>query len=186
MTGDVAAAAVIDALESAGIPYMVVGSFSSNLYGVPRSTQDADIVVQADSAGIARLRDRLGQVLRWEPQTSFETVTATMRQVLEVPESGFKVELFLLSNDPHDQERFARRTRVPMLGREVCAASAEDVVITKLRWSRQGRRGKDVEDVRAVVAVSGHRLDWNYIYNWCDQHSTRALLDEIRRSLPPL
>jgi hypothetical protein len=33
--------AVIDALESVGIPYMLVGSYSSNVYGVERSTQDA-------------------------------------------------------------------------------------------------------------------------------------------------
>ncbi len=186
MTGDAATAAVIDALENAGIAYMVVGSFSTNLYGVPRSTQDADIVVQADAAGIARLRARLGPVLRWEPQASFETVTATTRHVLDVPGSGFQVELFLLSDDPHDQERFRRRTRVSLLGREAYAASAEDVVITKLRWSRLGRRSKDVEDVRAVVAVSGDRLDWNYIHHWCDQHGTRALLDEVRRSIPSL
>jgi hypothetical protein len=29
-------------------------------------------------------------------------------------------------------------------------------------------------------------LDWNYIYRWCDQHGTRDLLDELRRSLPPI
>ncbi len=184
MTGDVAVVAVIDALDQAGIPYMVVGSLSSNLYGVPRSTQDADIVVQVDAAGMARLRGRLGQMLHWDPQTSFETVTGTDRHVLEAPDSGFEIEPFLLSDDPHDQERFARRTRVPMLAREVCVASAEDVVITKLRWSRQGRRGKDIDDVRAVIAVSGHRLDWNYIDRWCDRHGTRALLDEIRPSTP--
>ena len=34
-----AVVAVIDAL---GIEYMVVGSLSSNFYGVPRSTEDAD------------------------------------------------------------------------------------------------------------------------------------------------
>ena len=45
MTGNEATLAVIDALEACSIPYMLVGSYSSNVYGVERSTQDADFVV---------------------------------------------------------------------------------------------------------------------------------------------
>jgi hypothetical protein len=36
------------------------------------------------------------------------------------------------------------------------------------------------------MAVQGDRLDWDYIHRWCDAHGTRALLDEVRASLPPL
>ena len=35
-----ATAAVIDALEQAGIPYLLVGAFSSNAHGIARSTKD--------------------------------------------------------------------------------------------------------------------------------------------------
>ena len=37
MTGHEATLAVIDALEGCSIPYMLVGSYSSNVYGVERS-----------------------------------------------------------------------------------------------------------------------------------------------------
>lgn len=40
------ALAVIDALEAERIPHMLVGSFSSNFYGIPRMTQDADLVIE--------------------------------------------------------------------------------------------------------------------------------------------
>jgi hypothetical protein len=33
---------VIDKLNEQRIPYMIVGSFASNLHGVPRTTHDAD------------------------------------------------------------------------------------------------------------------------------------------------
>lgn len=36
---------LLDALESEKLPYMLVGSFSSNFYGIARSTQDIDLVV---------------------------------------------------------------------------------------------------------------------------------------------
>jgi hypothetical protein len=45
MTGEEAALAVIETLESLRIPYMLVGSFASNFYGIPRATNDADFVV---------------------------------------------------------------------------------------------------------------------------------------------
>ena len=184
MTSDEAVVAVIAALAAEGVPYMLTGSLASNLYGIPRSTNDADFVLQIDAGGLGALRARLEPALRWEARLSFETVTSTTRQILEVPGIGFRIELFFLTDDPHDAERFARRRRVPALGREVYVPSAEDVVITKLRWSRQGQRNKDRDDVRAVVAASGDRLDWDYVHRWCDVHGTRALLDEIRRSIP--
>ena len=184
MTNDEAVAVIIDALAAEGIPYMLTGSLASNLYGIPRSTNDADFVLQIDTGGLDPLRARLTPALRWEAQLSFETVTATARQILEVPGIGFKIELFFLTDDPHDVERFARRRRVTAFGREMYVPSAEDVVITKLRWSRQGQRAKDRDDVRAVVAASGEQLDWDYLHRWCDAHGTRALLEEIRRSIP--
>ena len=48
MTGNQAALTVAEALESCDIPYMLVGSYSSNFYGVDRSTQDADFVIELE------------------------------------------------------------------------------------------------------------------------------------------
>jgi hypothetical protein len=41
---------VADALKACGIAYMLSGSFASNFYGIPRSTKDADFVVQLQTA----------------------------------------------------------------------------------------------------------------------------------------
>ncbi len=117
---------------------------------------------------------------------SFETVTMRRRYVADVIGTPFKIEFFLLNDDPHNQERFRRRRRVPLLDRQVWIPSVEDVIITKLHWAMLGRRSKDRDDVRDVSAVQGDRIDWDYVHRWCDQHGTRALLDEIRASIPPI
>ena len=52
----------------------------------------------------------------------------------------------------------------------------------KVRWAR----GRDQDDVRAVIGVQGEQLDWPYIESWCGQHGTKALLEEIRRTVPKL
>ena len=58
--------------------------------------------------------------------------------------------------------------------------------MTKLRWGILARRSKDLDDVRNVIAVQADRIDWDYVHRWCEQHGTRALLDEIRASIPPI
>jgi len=175
--------ASIDALERAGVPYVVVGSLASSLYGIPRSTRDADFVIQLAGESLASIMRELGDRFVMEPQGSFETVTATTRNVINVKDGLFQIELFHLSDDPHDRLRFQRRQRVPMFSRETYALTAEDVVITKLRWSRQGQRLKDVDDVRSVIAVQGDKLDWEYVRHWCDEHGTRELLEDLRSSV---
>jgi hypothetical protein len=186
MTGDEATLAVIDALETLQIPYLLVGSFSSNLYGVARSTHDADFVIHLGEESITRLANHLGPQFRLDPQMSFETVTCTRRHIMEVVGIPFKIELFYLSDDLHDQERFRRRRRVQLLGREISFPTVEDVIITKLRWTRGGKRTKDWDDILNVIAVQGDRIDWDYVHSWCDWHNTRAVLDEIRASIPPI
>ena len=64
--------------------------------------------------------------------------------------------------------------------------TAEDVIITKLRWFAKVRRNKDWDDARDVIAVQGDALDWDYIHSWCDKHGTRQILGEIQKSIPPL
>ena len=186
MTSDEATVKVIDALQSLGISYILVGSLSSNYYGVARATKDAYLVVQLGSESVRRLADHLGPPFVLDPQMSFETITMTTRHILTLVEIPFTIELFHLSEDAHDQERFRRRRQVSMNDRHVSLPTAEDVIITKLRWCLRSPRSKDWDDVRNVIAVQGEAIDWEYVYSWCDRHGTRAILDEIRASIPPM
>jgi hypothetical protein len=174
---------VIDALEKNAVPYMAVGSFSSNVYGKPRSTKDADFVVELGDTPLSRVVSDIGPHFVLESQMSFETVTSTSRYRLHHRDTKFLIELFMLSDDPHDRERFRRRVAGEIGGRRAFVPTAEDVVITKLRWSRQGQRPKDLEDVRGVLKVQRGRLDLNYMRGWCDLHGTSALLDKLLAEL---
>jgi hypothetical protein len=182
MTSEEVIVAVIDALWAVDVPFMVVGSLATNFYGIPRSTRDADFVIQIPPP-FASLTERLGANLRLAAQASFEGVTGTVRHRIEAKGTSFTVELFELSDDPHDVSRFARRRRVRLLGKDVFVATAEDTIVTKLRWAMQPGREKDVDDVRSVIAVQGDSLDWTYVQQWCNQHGTSALLESIRRAV---
>ncbi len=68
---------VAEALEACGIPFLLSGSFASNFYGIPRSTRDADFVLQAAARRRAGIRETIGRRLPPRPQLSFETNTGT-------------------------------------------------------------------------------------------------------------
>lgn len=170
---------VVDALNREKIPAMLVGSFSSNYYGIPRSTEDVDFVIQFESNLTPDFVRILGGQFEPESQLSFETNTGTQKQEFKVKGTEFKLELFRLSDDPFDQQRFKTRQRVTVAGREVWFPRAEDVIVMKLRWFR----AKDKEDVKDVMYVQRDKLDWAYIENWCRQHGSLARLRELRRTV---
>ena len=182
MTPEEATAAVIDALDALQIPYMLAGSLSCNYYAIPRSTQDADFVVQLEAGAISSLAVALVRHSNWIDRCRSRPSRSRGVMSLRLTDGAFVVELFLLSDDAHDQERFARRRRERILDRDVAIPTVEDVVITKLRWSHAGGRRKDIEDVENVIAVQGDRIDWDYVNSWCDRHGTRELLDRLRQT----
>jgi len=114
VTADEALIAVLDGLDSVGVPYMIVGSLASDFHGIPRSTRDADLVVDLGPGHLERLAGVL---------------------LVELVGSSFVCELFLCSDDAHDRERFSRRLRVRLAGRTAWVSSAGDAIVTKLGFA---------------------------------------------------
>jgi len=170
---------VIDTFNQAKIPYMLVGAFSSNAYGIARSTNDIDIVVQLGDYPLEQIVKNLSGEFRLDPQTGFERVTATKRYRLVHQSSRFEVDVFELSDDPHDRKRFEQRIASSFFGRAIYLPRPEDVIITKLRWAKGTGRGKDLEDVENILNVQGKNIDLVYVRQWCKEHGTVDILETI-------
>ena len=134
---------------------------------------DDSIVVHLGSVDAAQLAARIGPRFKLDPQ----------RHLLQIRDSSFQIQLSLLSDDHHEQQRFERRLRVPFLDRQTWLPTVEDVIVMKLRWAGHGQRNKGIDDVRNVIAVQGERIDWDYVHGWCEKHGTRQQLDAIRGSI---
>ncbi|MBX3741874.1 MAG: hypothetical protein KF712_12830 [Akkermansiaceae bacterium] len=179
MKGNDALLALVRAFTAADFPYMVVGSYSSNFFGIPRSTKDADVVVHLPPERWVELPGILPDGIDLDDQMSFEMVTSTRREILRVAGSIFEIELFRLSDDPHDRSRFSRRRKEEIFpGECVYLPTPEDVIVQKLRWAASAKRPKDFSDTVAVMQVQGTGLDWNYIEEWCGKHGTLNLMQE--------
>ena len=173
-----ATAAAVDALEACEIDYMVVGAFSSNAYSIGRSTKDADFVVALRTGQLTALMQRLGAEFHLDRQLQLETLTGSKRNIVTYLPTKFQIELFRLNDqDEHHVERFRRRYRKMLneINREVWLPAVEDVLIQKLRWQRR----KDLDDIVAVLSVSGPIIDWSYLRSWTTKHGTDMLLQEL-------
>ncbi len=181
MKGNDAVKALVAALEQLGIDYMITGSYASNVHGVPRSTQDADFIIEAPPEEVSRLLATLEPPMQADPQMLFETITSSLRWVVRLDRSPFVMELFLLNSHPFDRSRFDRRVREEVLpGALAWLPTAEDVIVQKLRWSARGKRPKDFADACAVIGVQAGKLDWPYIEKWCAELDATAALAEAR------
>lgn len=101
---------VIQALEDAGIEYMITGSVVSSLQGEPRSTHDIDLVVAIERLAIKRLLDAFPPPHFYLDEDSM--IDAIQRQsmfnLIDVDE-GNKVDFWILTDESFDRSRFARK-----------------------------------------------------------------------------
>jgi len=187
MTVEQLAAMVIAACEQEGVEHMLTGAFAHGLYGIPRSTKDVDVVLSLIGANpFQRVTQRLSEIVEFEQQIQFDTLTWGKRQVGQsISNPPFKVELFELFDDPFVQAQFQRKRKMfsVQLQRDAWLPTPEDVVVQKLRWGRN----KDLDDARDVLAVQGpETLDMTYIRNWCGIHGTLERLETALDGIPPL
>ena len=180
MSGEEALSVLLGLLGELEIPHMLVGSYSSNFYGIPRSTKDADLVLQIEGEQLVALGKVLPSEIRMEEQSFFEMVTATRKELLYVEGSAFQIELFHLSEDEFDQTRFKNRVEIDYFeGVKTFLPRVEDVIIQKLRWAKGGERQKDFDDVVSILKVY-EPIDFDYIKSWCSKHGSSKLLEEAR------
>ena len=183
MTVSEAIRIVLTLLERRGGDYLLVGGIAAIHHGIPRFTKDADFVVSMSAEALAAFLAEMPPGFRVDPQARMELFTGTMRWVVNVPAADYDMEFFLLGSDPHYAEEFRRRERVrlPVVEMDAWLASAEAIIIQKLRWLRL----KDQQDIEGIVGLKGRALDFPYIEKWCAIHGTQARLDELRRLIPP-
>jgi len=175
---------VVAALVEVGVPYMVAGSFASNLHGVPRMTQDADIVVDADEAAVLRLVHLLERDFYLSEEAALDAVRRRRMFNAIHFDTGFKVDLIIKKNRPFSTEELRRREPGPLAGKQVDFATAEDTILTKLEWAKLGDSERQYADAVGLIQVQEPRLDWPYLRRWATDLGVAHLLERARRVSP--
>jgi hypothetical protein len=155
------------ALDAEKIPYFVTGSFASSAHGVPRSTNDIDIV-------IGPTREQLDRLLQHFPSADYATDRddafdafrrGSLFNVVDYA-TMWKVDFIVKRSTPFDASRFLRRSIVNIAGVELYSASPEDILLTKLWWAKLGESDRQLNDAIGIIQVQGEKLDRDYVERW--------------------
>ncbi len=170
---------ITQALEQAGILYMLSGSTAMNYYAQPRMTRDIDLVVAIQAVEIARLAVHLGEDYYFDEQAAQAAIAHESLFNLLHHASLVKIDCIVRKSHPYRQAEFTRRRRVDFGGFPVWIVSAEDLLLSKLDWLKDSRSEMQFRDVRNLVDMAP-QLDWAYLRHWADQLGILSLLEEVR------
>ena len=174
---------ILDKLEGCGIDYMLTGSFASNMHGVPRTTYDADIVIEIEPGSLDEFVRSLGNEFYASREAAREALSSrSMFNVIHL-ESGFKVDFIIRKPRPFSKEEFSRREKGLLLGESRWFATPEDVILAKLEWSRLGESERQFGDAVNVAKVQKEELDRSYLEKWAKELGIQKLLQRLFKEL---
>lgn len=168
--------------EQLHIPYLIGGSLASILYGMVRTTQDADIVAEMREEHkepfVSTLQDEFyidddmiaGAIQR---HSSFNIIHR---------ETFFKVDVFIPAPRSFLQSQLTRAQRHTFtFETEVSAkfATPEDTLLAKLEWYRLGDEASDRQwrDILGIIKTRADKLDLTYLQKWAEEIQVSNLLE---------
>lgn len=174
---------LLAALDRLEIPFVIGGSVASGTHGIPRQTNDIDVVAKITPEIIADFCAVLAPAF-WADAEDAELAIRLGRafDVIHL-NSAYKFDIFSAGEDRFIHSQLARRryitTTVPGLENvEFPVASAEDTILAKLVWFRKGGEVSDRQwhDILGVLNVQAGQLDMRYLQEWAEELGVADLL----------
>ena len=162
-------------LDGAGIDYMLTGSLAMSYYARPRMTRDIDLVIALDAEQVERLTTALGA----DYHADGAAISAALREarpwnVIHLP-SVAKIDLIPRKDTPYRRAEFERRLRVELAGVPLWIVSIEDLILSKLEWSRDSRSEQQRRDVAQLLLAPHDRA---YLQEWAGHLGLAGMLQE--------
>lgn len=175
---------VVEVLDALNIPYFIGGSLASAVHGVVRTTMHVDLVAAMQPEHVAPLVAQLGAAFYADETMIRDAVAHRGSFNLIHLDSMFKVDVFVHTGRPFEHAQFERRV-LQILSQEPQRAAyvttAEDIILAKLEWYRQGGELSERQwrDVVNVAKVQDEALDLDYLRRWAVQLQVGDLLERV-------
>jgi hypothetical protein len=173
---------VVNLLNQNQIPYMIVGSVASMIYGEPRLTHDMDMVIQVEQDEAKQLAAIFSSEEFYCPavdQIQQEIKRKGQFNIVH-QETMYKVDLIICKNSLHDSEEFKRRKKLPFWeNTEAFIATPEDIIIKKLEFYRKGKSEKHLRDIASMLLHTS--VDQPYLDKWIQTLSLQNEWQQIAR-----
>jgi hypothetical protein len=179
-------ALVIEALEAAGIEYMIGGAVATWAWGEPRATLDLDLVVNIPLDAIGDLSKELEKRDMLVPENIIMDNILETRSDLPISaihiHSGYKADIYPLREGDEQRSKALQRRQKIDLGKplgEVYLHSPEDLIIYKLWFFSISQQTKHSRDIASIVMTLYEELDYDYINSWMEKRGLGILWEEM-------
>ncbi len=171
-------------LESLQIPYYLGGGLAAAIWGEPRVTQDADIILSFSPEDrdrqITFLIAELEHIGFYCPPGAVEEVRLGVGKTISVTQMQTvdNADLVAMPDEPFEHSQMQRRVLITALGNPFWTCTAEDIVLQKLVWSRNSRSEKQWRQILGVLKVQ-QTLDFAYLEQWA---TTLNVIERLRQA----
>jgi len=173
---------VINVLERLHIAYYIGGSFASSLYGIPRTSQDIDIITDIKEIDVRSFVQNLeGEFYIDESMIRNAIARKTSFNIIHFT-SSYKIDVFISKGTVYAKEEMFRRIlhtlrKEPLL--EAYFARSEDIILEKLLWFTLSNKTLETQwkDVLGIIKVQSGALDIDYLKHWSDVLGISNLLE---------
>lgn len=163
-------------LDGAGIAYMLTGSLAMSYYARPRMTRDIDLVIALEAPEGEGLIGALGAEYHADAgEITAAILGARPWNIIHLP-SVVKIDLIPRKDTRYRRAEFERRRRVELAGVRLWIVSVEDLILSKLEWSRESRSEQQRRDVKLLLEAP---LDRAYLDEWAARLDLGGLLREV-------
>ncbi len=168
--------------ESINIDYYVSGGVASSIHGEPRSTRDLDLVIEVKPNQIDLLVKTLEASGYYCPAGAVEDLQRGCGNMLNIThtETIANADIYIKDNSPFTISQMQRRILVDLDEISVFwIASAEDLILQKLRWGKGSKSEKQWRDVLGIIKLQAENLDYGYLAEWAEILDLVADLSEV-------
>ncbi len=185
----VVVARIASTFDDLSIQYIVGGSLASSIYGIPRATQDVDLVAEIRTEHVEPLVTALADEFYIDADMIADAINR--RASFNVVHLGtmFKADVFVAGGDSWTREELKRgRVEQFQIAERFVAirfASPEDTLLHKLVWYKLGNEISERQwrDVIGILKIQGPSLDNHYLDTWADAIDVVSLLTRARREV---
>jgi hypothetical protein len=178
---------VVEALEELDILYAVVGSVASSAYGEARHTQDVDILVNLRYGDIQPLCSKFPSPEYYvNPEAAMQALRSGAQFNIIESSTGDKADLMIPKYGTWQEQQLSFRRKLRILpDRDVFVARPEDVILSKMRYYKEGGSEKHLRDITGMLKVSPEEIDKEYVRTWAQKLDVTDVWEAILRRLEP-
>jgi hypothetical protein len=176
----------IQVLERLNVPYAIVGSFASGVWGESRFTQDIDILVDLRPNDVPLLCAAFPDAEFYVSQSAANEAVVRHGQFNVInPASGNRIDFMIAGNSPWVRAQLERRKRISFFpDQDGSVAAAEDVILGKLVYYHEGGSDKHLRDIAGILKFSGDQVDRDYVSRFAAQLGVADIWQSVLSKIP--